>query len=125
MRFTVDKHERYVVIEPLSGHLDGKAAAKLKEEFMLRNTGGQRNIVLDLRHVQQIDEAGVRMGLLARRICKAVGGLFIITGLNEDIVQYLESINLDTYFIIATDIEHAKDRIFGNELKLDLKGGGK
>lgn len=125
MKFTVDKHERYVVIEPLFDRLDGNAAAKLKGEFMLRNTGGQRNIVLDLSHVKHIDEAGVRTGLLARRLCKAVGGLFIITGLNEDIVRYLKTLGLDTYFIIVADVEEAKDRIFGNELKLDLKGGGK
>lgn len=125
MKFTVDKHERYVVIEPLSSYLNGEVAAKLKGEFMLRSTGGQRNIVLDLRSVEKIDEAGIRMGLLARRLCKSVGGLFIITGLNSDIVQYLKTVGLDDYFIVAQNVENAKDLIFGNELKLDLKGGEK
>lgn len=124
MKFTVDKHERYVVIEPLSNHLDDEAVAKLKGEFLLRNTGGQRNIVLDLSHVEYIGEKGIRLGLLARRLCKSVGGLFILIGLKPGISQYLKSLGLDDYFIVTADVESAKDRIFGNELKLDLKKGG-
>lgn len=123
MRFTVEKGERYVVIEPLVDKLDGEIAAKLKAEFMLRNTGGQRNIVLDLGQVQETDEAGIRMGLLARRLCKANGGLFILVGLHPDVLNFMKTIHLDSYFKIADDIEKAKDIIFGNEIRLDLKGG--
>src|SRR5690606_40688570 len=95
MKFTVDKHERYVVIEPLTDFLDGEAAAKLKGEFMLRHTGGQRNIVLNLCHVGDADEDGLRMGLLARRLCKASGGLFILTGLNQKLKELLRVTNLE------------------------------
>ena len=80
MKYTIDKHDRYVVIEPLGAVLDGVAATKLKAEFMLRNTSGLRNIVLDLSNVEDASEDGLRMGLLARRLCKASGGLLLITG---------------------------------------------
>ena len=69
MRYTIEKHERYVIIEPLRQLIDAQAAHFLKGEFMLRNTSGQRNIVLDLSQVEAIDEDGVRMGLLAHRLC--------------------------------------------------------
>lgn len=123
MKFTVDKHERYVVIEPLTDFLDGKAAAKLKGEFMLRNTGGQRNIILNLCQVADADEDGLRMGLLARRLCKASGGLFILTGLNSRLTDLLKISNLEGYFKIATSVSKAEDMIFGNEIRLDLRGG--
>ena len=121
MKFTVDKHERYVVIEPLQEKLDGNAAASLKGELMLRNTGGQRNIVLDMNQVKETDEAGIRTGLLARRLCKSLGGLFILTNLNDGVKEFIKSLGLDKYFIITTDLEKAKDLIFGNEIRLDLK----
>src|SRR5690606_22398817 len=121
MKFTVDKYDRYVVIEPLQERLDGETAASLKGEFMLRNTGGQRNIVLDLNNVKSTDETGIRTGLLARRLCKSLGGLFILTNLNEEILTYIKSLGLDKYLIITKNIEKAKDLIFGNEIRLDLK----
>lgn len=123
MKFTVDKHERYVVIEPLRDFLDGEAAAKLKGEFMLRHTGGQRNIVLNLCHVADADEDGLRMGLLARRLCKASGGLFILTGLNERLLNLLKMANMEGYFKTAPTVSDAEDMIFGNELRLDLRTG--
>lgn len=121
MKFTVDKHERYVVIEPHTDFLDGAAAAKLKGEFMLRNTGGQRNIVLNLCHVSDADEDGLRMGLLARRLCKADGGLFILTGLNSRLVELIKMANMAGYFKTAETVSDAEDMIFGNELRLDLR----
>ncbi len=121
MKFTVDKYDRYVVIEPLQERLDGETAASLKGEFMLRNTGGQRNIVLDMNNVKSTDETGIRTGLLARRLCKSLGGLFILTNLNEEILTYIKSLGLDKYLIITKNIEKAKDLIFGNEIRLDLK----
>ncbi len=121
MKFTVEKHERYVIIEPLTDVLDGEAASKLKGEFMLRHTGGQRNIVLDLCQVKSADEDGLRMGLLARRLCKASGGLFILTGLNQELKDMLKLAHMSDYFKITSSISEAENMIFGNEIRLDLK----
>lgn len=121
MKFTVDKHERYVVIEPLIDVLDGKAAASLKGEFMLRHAGGQRNIVLNLEQVKASDEAGMRVGLLARRLCKASGGLFILMGMSPEVKDLLKLTGMDARFKKAESLIEAQDMIFGNELRLDLK----
>lgn len=123
MRYTIDKHERYVVIEPLREVIDGVAANYLKGEFMLRNTAGQRNIVLDLNMVQEITEEGVRMGLLAHRLCQAAGGDFILINVHPQVLQTLKILNLDQYFMILKDMTAAEDMIFGNELRRDLIGG--
>jgi len=121
MKFTIKKHERYVVIEPLIETLNGKNATQLKGEFMLRNTGGQRNIVLNLGRVRQADEAGLRVALLARRLCKAMGGLFVLTGLNPKVADLLKLSGLDGYFKIAGSVSEAETMIFGNEIRLDLQ----
>lgn len=123
MRYTIEKHERYVIIEPLRDLIDAKAAHFLKAEFMLRNTSGQRNIVLDLSQVDNIDEDGVRMGLLAHRLCRSVGGLFIVTGLNSNIEQMFKTANLDNHFMIVSSVTEAEDIIFGNEIQREMLGG--
>ena len=123
MKFTIDKHERYVVIEPLRDIIDGVASNYLKGEFMLRNTAGQRNIVLDLNSVKEISEEGVRMGLLAHRLCQTSGGVFIIVNLNPQIEQTLKVLHLDKHFTILKSLSAAEDMIFGNELQRDLIGG--
>ncbi|MFD2743502.1 MULTISPECIES: STAS domain-containing protein [Sphingobacterium] len=121
MKFTVEKGERFVVIEPHATCLNGEVAGKLKGEFMLRNTGGQRNIILDLNRVESVDEDGIRVGLLARRLCKSMGGLFILVNINDNVLSFMKTIGLESYFKSAKDIERAKDMIFGNELRLDLR----
>ena len=123
MRYTIDKHERYVVIEPLREILDGVAANYLKGEFMLRNTAGQRNIVLDLNMVKEITEEGVRMGLLAHRLCSALGGDFILINVHPQVFQTLQILHLDQHFTILKNLIDAEDMIFGNELQRDLIGG--
>lgn len=123
MRYTIDKHERYVVIEPLTAILDAAGAAFLKGEFMLRNTSGQRNIVLDLSQVQDICEEGIRMGLLADRLCQAADGIFIIAGLTPSVQHILKVAHLDKFFTIVKKVTDAEDLIFGSEIQRDLIGG--
>lgn len=123
MKYTIDKHERYIVIEPLSEIIDINAANYLKGEFMLRNTSGQRNIVLDLNMVKEISEEGLRMGLLAHRLCESAGGLFIFIKLSPQVEQTLRVLHLDKHFTILKSLSAAEDLIFGNELQHDLIGG--
>lgn len=121
MKFIVDKHDRYVVIEPLVDFFDRESATKLKGEFMLRSTSGQRNIILDMHHVAAASEDVIRMGFLARRLCKASGGLFILTGLNTSVMELLKVSKLESYFKITDSVSLAEDMIFGNEIRLDLR----
>lgn len=123
MKYTIDKHERYVVIEPLREVIDGHSANYLKGEFMLRNTAGQRNIVLDLNMVEEINEDGLRMGLLAHRLCNAAGGVFILINIKPQVEKTLKVLHLDKHFTILKSLAAAEDLIFGNELQRDLIGG--
>lgn len=123
MKYTIDKHERYVVIEPLTDTLNGEVAAFLKGEFMLHNTSGQRNIVLDLSHVVDADEEGIRMGILAHRLCHTAGGMFILTGIGPNVEQLLRVSGLAKNFNIVKSIIKAEDLIFGNEIERDLSKG--
>lgn len=121
MRYAIEKHERYVVIQPLVSFLNDEGVAKLKGEFLIRNTTGQRNIVLDLVQVQQMTEGGIRMGLLASRLCQSLGGKFILLGLNQQVEHMLKVAKLDEHFIIVKKLIDAENLIFESEIFRELK----
>lgn len=60
----------------------------LKSEFVLLNTEGYRNIVLDLSSVKECNDAQDLSALLAGdRLCKAADGIFVVCGVKKDIAQ--------------------------------------
>lgn len=122
MKFTIDKHEKYVVIQPHVELLDGDSAPKIKAEFLLRNSGGQRNIVFDLSQVKEADSAGLRTGLMAHRLCKAAGGVFILACANQQIKDLVAVCKLNGVLMIAPNAADAVDLIFSKELEKDMRG---
>ena len=122
MKFTIDKHEKYVIIQPHVAVLDGDSAPKIKAEFILRNTGGQQNIILDLSQVKEADSSGLRTGLMAHRLCKAAGGIFVLACVNQQIKSLISLCNLSDVLTLAHNTAEAEDLIFSKELEKDLRG---
>jgi len=122
MKFTIDKHERYVVITPHEEVLDGVTAPKIKSEFVLLNTDGQRNIVLDLSNTKTADASGLRCALTAHRICQAAGGIFVICCANEEITNLIALSNLKDVLNVVPSAAEAEDLIFMEELEKEFRG---
>lgn len=123
MKYAIDKYDNFVVIEPLTEYLDGEGANKLKMEFLLRNNSGQRNIVLDMTHVKHTDEVGIRVGILANRLCRTVKGVFVLIEVRESILEFLKLCRLERAFLIMKDIAEAKLYILENDRRQRLEGG--
>jgi len=122
MKFTIDRHERYVVLKPHERLLDGGAAPQVKSEFVRINTDGQRNIVLDLSEVEEVDSSGLRSALMAHRMCKALGGIFILAHANPEITQLIEICKLDDVLVSVPTIQEAEDIVFMEELEKEFRG---
>lgn len=122
MKFTIDRHEKYIVIKPHERVLDGTAAPKIKSELVVANTIGQRNIVLDLVEVEEVDSSGLRSALIAHRLCKAAKGVFIIARANYKILDLIELCQLDETLICVPTIVEAEDIIFMEEIEKALLG---
>lgn len=122
MKFTIDKHDKYVIIQPHLEILDGDSAPKIKAEFLLRNSGGQRNIIFDLSQVKEADSSGLRTGLLAHRLCKAAGGVFVLACANQQIKSLISVCNLAGVLTLAHNTAEAEDLIFSKELEKELRG---
>lgn len=124
MKFSVDKHEKYVVLELNEPKFTNENTPKLKSEFILLNAEGFRNIVLDLSSIKQCDDSQDLSSLLVGdRLCKKANGLFVVTGINDVVAKILEMSNLDQSLTIVSKLDEATDLIFMEEIEKELLGG--
>lgn len=121
MKFTVDKHEKYVLIKLNENKLNSLISPQLKSELILTNTEGQRNIILDLSNVKYSDSSGLSSLLVGHRICKNAEGTFILTGINENIARLITISQLENILTIVASVDEAIDLIFMEEIEKELK----
>ncbi|TAE35912.1 MAG: anti-sigma factor antagonist [Sphingobacteriales bacterium] len=121
MKFTVDKHDKYVIIKLNESKLNSLISPMLKSELILFNTEGQRNIVLDLSNVKHVDSSGLSSLLVGHRLCKNTDGVFILTGLNDATNKLIALSQLETIITIVPKVTEAIDLIFMEEIEKELK----
>ena len=64
MKYTIDKHEQFTLINLHEEKLDSTLAPQLKSDFVSLHTEGTKNVILDLKEVKYIDSFlidGVKM----------------------------------------------------------------
>jgi len=121
MKFTIDKHEKYVLVKLNESKLNSLITPQLKSELILINTEGQRNLILDLSQVKFADSSGLSSLLVGHRLCKSAGGSFILTGLNDAVARLIAISQLDSVLSIVSGSEEAIDLIFMEEIEKELK----
>ncbi|MCX2477646.1 STAS domain-containing protein [Pedobacter sp. MC2016-15] len=123
MKFSVDKHEKYVVLRLDEACLTTENAPRLKSEFILLNAEGYCNIVLDLSVVSSCDDSqDLSCLLVGDRLCKKANGLFIVTGITKCIRALLEMSSIDQSLNIVNKLDEAEDLIFMEEIEKELLG---
>ncbi|MFZ4101704.1 MAG: STAS domain-containing protein [Sphingobacterium thalpophilum] len=121
MKFTVDKHEKYVLIKLNENKLNSIISPQLKSELILSNTEGQRNIILDLSNVEYSDSSGLSSLLVGHRICKNSEGIFILTGINENISRLIAISQLENILNVVGSVDEGIDLIFMEEIEKELR----
>lgn len=121
MKFTVDKHEKYVLIKLNENKLNSLISPQLKSELILSNSEGQRNIILDLSNVKYSDSSGLSSLLVGHRICKNADGIFILTGIKENIGRLIAISQLENILNIVGSVDEGIDLIFMEEIEKELK----
>lgn len=120
MKYTLDKHEKYVLIILEEKKLNSLISPKLKSEMILINTEGIRNIILDLSQVLYSDSSGLSSLLVGHRLCKNSIGSFIISGLSENVERLINISQLQDVLSITQSVEEAIDLLFMEEIERDL-----
>jgi anti-sigma B factor antagonist len=121
MKFSLDKHEKYVLMKLNESKINSLITPQLKSELILINAEGQRNIVLDLSQVKFADSSGLSSLLVGHRLCKNADGSFIMVGLNDAVSRLVTISQLDTVLTIVPSVDEAIDLIFMEEIEKELK----
>ena len=123
MKFSTDKHEKYVVLKLDEPNFTNNNTPALKSEFILLNTEGYRNIVLDLSTVKECnDSQDLSCLLVGDRLCKSANGVFVVTGVNKAIANIVKMSNLHQSVTFVNKLDEATDLIFMEEIEKELRG---
>lgn len=123
MKFSVDKHDKYVSLKLEETRFTNDNAPGLKSELYLLNAEGFKNIIVDLTHVTECNDAqDLSCLLVGDRLCKAAGGLFIVTGISDELATIVELSNIFQSVTFVNTIEEATDFIFMDELEKEFRG---
>jgi len=107
MKFNIDIQENYSLLKLNEIKLTSQSSGLLEYELAKINTAGQKNIILDISSVKFIDSSGLSSLLIGHRLCKDSSGLFIITGVNDNVARLITISQLNTLLSIVPDVDAA------------------
>ncbi|TCD04178.1 anti-sigma factor antagonist [Pedobacter frigidisoli] len=123
MKFSVDKHEKYVTLKLKEPKFTNDNSPGLKSELYLLNAEGFKNIIVDLSPVKECADAqDLSCLLVGDRLCKSAGGLFIVTGINDQLAPIIELSNIFQSVTFVNTLAEATDFIFMDELEKEFRG---
>ena len=121
MKYTIDKHEQFTLINLHEEKLDSTLAPQLKSDFVSLHTEGTKNVILDLKEVKYIDSSGLSSLLVGNRITNDGGGILVLTSISDHVIKLIKISQLDTILNILPTVEEARDAVFMHEIEGDLK----
>ena len=96
MEIKTTRQDDVVVLEP-AGMIDTRGSLQFEREIATHFDAGVRRFVIDLKRVELITSAGIRvLVMLARRV--AAGGGLVLCGLNEHVTSVFEVAGLLQHF---------------------------
>lgn len=123
MKFSVDKHDKYVTLKLEEPKFTNDNSPGLKSELYLLNAEGFKNIIVDLSQVEECTDAqDLSCLLVGDRLCKSANGLFIVTGINDQLAPIIELSNIFQSVTFVNTLEEATDFIFMDELEKEFRG---
>lgn len=122
MKYTVDKQEKYTLLQLNEDKLDTHLAPQLKSEFITLHAEGVKNIILDLSDVKYTDSSGLSALLVGNRTFHQNDGYFALSCLSDHVMKLIKISQLDGVLNITPSVEEAIDAVFMNEIENDLKG---
>ncbi|MBA3286312.1 MAG: STAS domain-containing protein [Nitrosopumilus sp.] len=121
MKYSIDKTEKYTLLQLNEDKLNSTIAPDLKSELVKLNAEGVKSIILNLSDVKYADSSGLSSILVGNRLCDNEGGIFVLAGVNDHVLKLVKISHLDTVLNLLPTVEEAIDAVFMNELEKNLR----
>ncbi len=120
MRFEKSVEDRYTSIQLLEEKLDSQISPSLKSEFIMLNTNGVRNILLNMKQVKYVDSSGLSAILIANRLCSNSGGMLAISNLNEHVKKLIKISQLESVLNVLPTEDEARETIYMSDIEKEI-----
>ena len=95
-----------LILQP-TGRLDSLSSQDLQSELSQRISGGDAAILLDLKDLEHISSAGLRVLLLAGKELKAKNGQLSLCALRENVREVFEISGFISLFPVHSSVDEA------------------
>lgn len=85
------------LIISLSGRLDTITSPQLEEEINRNSLDGIKTVILDMRELEYISSAGLRVILMLYKKLTAAGGRLRLINVNDMIMEILSMTGMDSF----------------------------
>tara|TARA_B100000700_G_scaffold194830_1_gene214537 strand:+ start:280 stop:621 length:342 start_codon:yes stop_codon:yes gene_type:complete len=103
MNFEINKKDNVSVITCLIEKLDTLVAPELKSQFVLLDSNGETNFIVDMSSVKYCDSSGLSALLVGNRFAKSSKGSFVICGLQPYVEKLINISQLHSVLNIVAN----------------------
>jgi anti-anti-sigma regulatory factor len=120
MEFKIDTNPSYIVITPVSNHLDANLTAALRQKCRELTENGRQNYIIDLHNCLDADIKAFHSLAEMHEDCYTNEQSLVFTNVQVEVLQALKSQEMDTAINIAPTPIEAIDIISMEILERDL-----
>ena len=109
MNFNTIKNDKFTLIELKVDKLDNTISPLLKSQLVVLNAEGVKNIIINMQDTKYCDSSGLSAILVANRLCKNSGGIFVLSNIQEPIKKLIAISQLDSILNITSSMKEAEE----------------
>lgn len=109
MNFNITKNDKFTLLDLKVDKLDNTVSPVLKSQLVVLNAEGVKNIIINMQDTKYCDSSGLSAILVANRLCKNSGGMFVLTNIQDPIKKLIAISQLDSILNITTSVKEAED----------------
>jgi anti-sigma B factor antagonist len=109
MNFNTTKNDKFTLIELKVDKLDNTISPLLKSQLVVLNAEGVKNIIINMQDTKYCDSSGLSAILVANRLCKNSGGVFVLSNIQDPIKKLIAISQLDSILNITSTMKEAEE----------------